>query len=297
MKSIWALLQLMRPANIVTAIADILLGFAAAGAITAFFEAGQLFQTPFASALFWLVVSTIGLYGGGVVMNDVFDMELDKVERPERPLPRGIISLHLAMVFGIFLLALGVVAAAQVGSIPATIAGSIAFLAVLYDAFGKHQEYLGPLNMGLCRSLNLALGMSVLPFNGNNVWLLLIPVIYISGITRISQGEVHGYDKRGQYMGLAAYVLVFILAFLFSTQKQFSLFFLILLALAILPPLFKAIKTSNPQDIGKAVKAGVLSLIILNATLAVGFVNWQYGLFMLFLLPISMALSRFFAVT
>jgi 4-hydroxybenzoate polyprenyltransferase len=65
-----ASLELMRPANIVTAFSDILAGFAAAGG--ALYILGGDSNSQFAG-LGWLLVSTFGLYGGGVVMNDVFD--------------------------------------------------------------------------------------------------------------------------------------------------------------------------------------------------------------------------------
>ena len=80
-KRLIAYLQLMRPANIITAWADILLGYAAAGAVTV-----GINNLDFV-ALGWLILATTGLYGGGVVFNDVFDAELDAVERPERALP------------------------------------------------------------------------------------------------------------------------------------------------------------------------------------------------------------------
>ncbi|MGB5715256.1 MAG: polyprenyltransferase, partial [Waterburya sp.] len=53
-QSIWAYLQLMRPANITTAWADILLGYAAAGVID---ENNLSFVT-----LGWLILATTGLY-------------------------------------------------------------------------------------------------------------------------------------------------------------------------------------------------------------------------------------------
>ncbi len=78
-------LQLARPANIITAIADIIAGIAIAT-----FSFPSLVIKPF--EVFLLSVSTIGLYGGGIVFNDIFDLELDKIERPERILPTGKIS-------------------------------------------------------------------------------------------------------------------------------------------------------------------------------------------------------------
>jgi len=73
--------------------------------------------------------------------------------------------------------------------------------------------------------------------------------------------------------------------------------FVALFAGRVLLPFIKAIREPNPDQIRTAVKAGVLSLIVLDATLAAGFAGWPYGLLVLSLLPISMALAQMFAVT
>ena len=65
-----AYLQLTRPANIITAIADILAGVAIA---TFSFSIDEIDPTK----VILLCISTIGLYGGGIVFNDIFDLELD----------------------------------------------------------------------------------------------------------------------------------------------------------------------------------------------------------------------------
>ena len=89
----------MRPANIITSVADVLAGIAISG-----YLANENFFESYLSPIFLLIISTIGLYGGGVVFNDVFDAELDKIERPERPIPKGIISIKEASFLGIILL-------------------------------------------------------------------------------------------------------------------------------------------------------------------------------------------------
>ena len=42
-----------------------------------------------------------------MVLNDVFDLEIDRRERPERPLPSGRVSLRAARLLGWTLLVLG----------------------------------------------------------------------------------------------------------------------------------------------------------------------------------------------
>jgi 4-hydroxybenzoate polyprenyltransferase len=65
----------------------------------------------------------------------------------------------------------------------------------------------------------------------------------------------------------------------------------------IFPPLLKALATQDPKLIGKSVKAAVISLIIVNASIASAFSGWPIGLVVLILLPISLWLAKKFAVT
>src|SRR5688572_17489852 len=127
----------MRPANIVTAIADILAGIIISG----YLALPEYSLVP----VFLLVLTTIGLYGGGVVFNDVFDAELDKVERPERPIPSGLVSKKNATVLALVLLVMAIVAASFVHtggllSLPVLFAIIIAIAAVVYDKWGKHHS-------------------------------------------------------------------------------------------------------------------------------------------------------------
>ena len=253
-------------------------------------------------ALGWLVLSTIGLYGGGIVFNDVFDADLDRVERPERPIPRGDASVRGSSILAALLLAVGVLSAAQVSVLSAIIAAVVAALAVLYNAWGKHQLLFGPINMGLCRGGNLLLGVSAIPATVPTLWFLsLIPIIYIAAITMISRGEVHGGHRAALWGGVGMYSLVIAgllaLAITVSVSVEVVIPFLLLFGFLIYPPLVKALRVGEPRYIGLAVKAGVLSLIVLDAALAAVFAGWLYGVCVLLLLPVSRWLAGRFAVT
>lgn len=297
-----AYLRLMRPANIVTAVADIMMGFAASGALYSLTLWDNGFMPEYLQPLGWLVLATIGLYGGGVVFNDVFDADLDKVERPERPIPSGKASIAGASILGALLLVFGILAAWQVSEISAGIALSIALLALLYDWKGKHHKLLGPVNMGACRGGNLLLGVSAIPAMVESLWFIaLIPIVYIAAITMVSRGEVHGGNTGALKGALFMYLLVFAGIFSLGMLPQFNLVysipFLLLFAYLIFPPLVRAMPAKEPKLIMKAVKAGILSLIVLNASIAAGFAGWQYGLVVLLLLPISLYIARNFSVT
>jgi 4-hydroxybenzoate polyprenyltransferase len=299
---LFAYLQLTRPANVVTAIADIWAGFAIAGAWDDLLVDVALGGGSFWANLAWLSLSTIGLYAGGVVFNDVFDAKLDAVERPERPIPSGRADQKTAAWMSFLLLLMGVFAAAQVSMLSAGIATGVAVLAVVYDAWGKHQFWIGPINMGLCRTGNLLLGISVSPILLEKYFLVgLIPLVYVAAITMISRGEVHGKNKKALYLGFGMYVAIIgailVLAYFQSPGFWFVLPFLGLLGYMIFPPLSKAIATQDPKLIGKSVKAAVISLIIVNASIASAFSGWPIGLVVLILLPISLWLAKKFAVT
>jgi 4-hydroxybenzoate polyprenyltransferase len=285
-------LRLMRPANIVTAIADILAGVAISG---------YMLHEYSLSSILWLVLSTIGLYGGGVVLNDVFDAELDKVERPERPIPSGIFSVMEGGLLGSILLGIGIIAAWQVSMISGILAMAITIAAVVYDKWGKHHSFLGPLNMGLCRGLNLLLGMSIVPMAVSNYWFFsLIPIMYVAAITMISRGEVHGGNKNVLYGAASLYALVMI-SILFVSFKNLALLptcvFVALWAFVVFSALKNAINQPVGKLIGKAVKAGVIALIIMNAAWASAFGLTFMALVIIGLLPVSILLAKVFAVT
>jgi 4-hydroxybenzoate polyprenyltransferase len=302
MNIIIAHIRLMRPANIVTAIADILAGFAVSGAALQLFSSEIYGSTSLLNSVLWLILSTIGLYGGGIVFNDVFDAKLDRKERPERPIPSGKASVVSAGILGIILLAIGITAAWQVSTLSGIIALAVAALAVLYDAWGKYQLIFGPVNMGLCRGGNLLLGVSAIPAAVQDLWFLaLIPIIYIAAITMISRGEVHGGNRKALAGGIIMYgiiiLVLIILSFLSDIVWWQVLPFVLLFSFLIFPPLIKALKKQEPQLIGKAVKAGVLSLIVLNATIASAFAGWVFGVIVLLLLPVSLVIAKKFSVT
>jgi len=289
-------LRLMRPANIVTAIADILAGVAISGFLGSQVSSYLDHLLP----VICMCLATIGLYGGGVVFNDVMDAQLDKVERPERPIPSGVISLTQAIVLGSYLLLVGILAAFTVGRITGYLALGITLSALVYDKWGKHLAW-GPVNMGLCRGLNLLMGISiVVPALNKYWWIGLIPVVYIAAVTAISRGEVHGGNTRTLRITAVLYALVYstILALAaINGHIIIAIPFVILFAFMINQPLINAIKEPSGPNIGKAVKGGIIALIAMNAAWVAAFSTLPHALLVLILLPLSLLMARAFAVT
>ncbi len=284
-----ALLELTRPPNLLTAAADVLAGFGAA-ALTA------------PAALPWLVAASVCLYAGGVTLNDLLDRRLDAAERPERPLPSRRASPREAAALAAALLVGGVALALAASPASAAVAVLIAACAALYDAWAKHRRLAGPAVMGACRGLNLLLGLSAAPALLAQRWpLAAIPALYVAAITTASGGEVRGGTRRALLVALALFGLAGVaLVALAAGAPPASLAavpFLLLLGWRVAPALRRAWLTPDAGSLRALVRAAVIGLILLDATIAARYTGVLYPLAILALLPLTGWLARAFAVT
>ena len=282
------ILELLRPANVATALADVLAGFAVAGL-------SDLRALP------WLLLSTGCLYAGGVVLNDVFDRDLDRVERPDRPIPSGRVPVQVAATIGAVLLVVGVLSATRATTLAGIIAGTIAALALLYDAWGKRHSTVAPVNMGLCRAFNLLLGIAAVPAAVRTNWPIgLIPLFYIVGVTVLSRGEVHGGSRRAATLALlssTAALFALLLVAVRSADGMIAVLLAIVVFWRVLPPFWRAWHTPRPEIIRAAVKRGVLSLVLVDATIGGAHGGLVYAAVILAIGFLAGWLARMFAVT
>jgi 4-hydroxybenzoate polyprenyltransferase len=298
-----AALALLRPANVATALADVLAGAAVGTSAAATAPPG----------LGWLLLSTAGLYAGGVVLNDVFDREIDARERPERPIPSGRVQAWQAAALGAALLGIGIAAGLAVGPVPAGVAAATVAAVLVYDAWGKHHPFMGPLNMGLCRALNLMLGVAIVPSALVWAWPLgLLPLTYIAAVTMVSRGEVHGGRRPViaaatalvSLVGLGLVVIALGGAAITVTaridtplHRLWALALATALLLRVIPTFLRAAATSAPADIRHAVRTGVLSLVLLDAVIAASYAGIMSSLAVLATGALAWWLARLFAVT
>lgn len=291
MSKIRAFAELTRPANVVTALSDIMAGLAIVGFVFG------LLDYQFYPALF-LGISSMCLYAGGVVFNDVFDHELDSIERPERALPSGRINRSEAIFGGILLLSLGIFLAFWQSRLSGIVAIFITLFALFYDWKGKHMRIFGPINMGLCRAFNLLLGMSVYELGVlEHFPVIAIPLIYIAAITLVSRGEVHGGKAITLYFAGFLFLVVHASQLFFAEKIEFAFIFVLAHFILIFRKLRIAIENPVGKNIGLTVKTGVLTLILMNAAWVASSGQWIVALFVLALLPVSLGLAKKFAVT
>jgi len=293
MKKAFAYLRLVRPANMVTAIGDVLAGVAIAGR----FESG--FDKTWVNILL-LCLSTMFLYAGGAVYNDVFDADTDAFTHPERPIPSGAITAGQGKRFGFILLLIGI-ALAGAGSEPGGfIALGIVFFAIIYDKWGKHNLIMGPLYLGICRGLNLVLGISLVQFELQKWCLLgLVPIIYTYAVALIGRGGSSDRNRQNLQIGGLLYAAVIgAILYLanFYGELELTGIFLIAFALMIIIPLSSALQYPSSANIAKAARAGVRSLILMDAAWAITFESWIAAAMIVCLFFISLWLSKFFPI-
>jgi 4-hydroxybenzoate polyprenyltransferase len=168
--------QLMRLPNVFTAVADPLAGWLVVGG-----------GAP-AWHLVALAVASASLYTSGIVFNDVFDYRRDCRERPERPLPRGAVSVRVAGILGAGLLLAGLAFAALAGNVAFGVALFIAAMVFFYNAWARRFARLGPLALGACRFANFLLGMRCCP---PRLWIAPAALgLYVTALSFVAAREV-----------------------------------------------------------------------------------------------------------
>jgi 4-hydroxybenzoate polyprenyltransferase len=268
-KTIVAYLQLVRLPNVVTAAADSLAGW-------------LLVTGSLAAPEQWLplLAASMLLYASGMMLNDVFDFEIDREERPGRPLPSGRVSRRTAAWLGGLGLALGPSLALASGSVGSGLLAAALALTILgYDAALK-RNWIGPVAMGTCRGLNLLLGTSHAAASGGPVaWIAALAYgIFVAGITVASRSEAKGGGRSFLVAALGIELTAILaLAGVGFSSARFpnassdrpvipleGLFVLALVALAQCMAAVRAIDRPIPAHIQKYVKTGILSLVWLH---------------------------------
>jgi 4-hydroxybenzoate polyprenyltransferase len=280
MRRVKPYLQLVRLPNLFTAAADPLAGWLLVGGRLIDPVGRPVALAPIVGGLIPLVGAGVASYAAGMILNDVFDYEVDRIERPGRPLPSGKVSRRVAAVAGFALLILGLTLSLVAGTTSFFVAVALAVCILGYDG-GLKRTLMGPQVMGACRSLNLLLGMSLAPaLGGPPGWLAAFAFgLFVTGVTWISRDEAtaEAGQTRGVLVGMVvqnlALVLLVVAAGLFPPISDkvpgflcwgIGLAVLAGTAWAINRADLRALRETSPATLQGAVKKGVLSLIWLD---------------------------------
>jgi len=297
-------LLLVRLPNVFTAPSNILTGYFAV-VLPSFAGLSNLYIMMLSSAL---------LYISGIVFNDYFDIEVDRKERPFRPLASGRVSKRKAFTIAAAAMIAANVLAFTVSTISLIVALILCATIISYD-YRLNQSTAGPVMMGSTRFLNIFLGASpalagILFSNNNNNFLLLrlvlvsmLMLLYVLAISILSKMEI-GETTRPKRTIIRAFIIIFAVIGSILFARFFTIFHIdlvpsLVLFAGIVIITFKRtlFEDYSPKGIQKAIKTLVLSIIILDSIFISGTTNIYYGLATLLLIIPSIVLARKLYVT
>lgn len=295
-------LQLIRVPNLFTVPGDPLAGFLLA------YGAANNGHALLDSRAAMAVLASLCLYSAGLVLNDLLDLEEDRRERPDRPLPSGAVPVRAAKIVCGVLTFIGLVAMTLVAGTDGSIAAIALTLCIgFYNGFAKRVPVLGALMMGACRGGSVMLGSvaclgKILP--------IPVPVfagavgitLYIAAVTNLARHETRASAPlSAKLLPIVPVVLLLMLAHRFTGPVLHS-FATTAFAMALVfvateeGKLFREVAPPLPPIIGGFIRA----LLPLQAALCVVFpwsVQARYtAIALLVLLPIARwAGQRFYA--
>lgn len=275
-------------------------------------------------ALALAVLASVMTYWGGMILNDVVDLEEDRLTRTGRPLVQGRVSPVIAGHIGnamllvapiVVLLATNLFQHQPLWMGAAFLASMVLSLSVrAYDSSLKH-TLAGPLLMGTCRALNIVMvGCVMLSVSGAEAVmpraLLCMAAgvgVYIVGITVFARREESESQPSGLGLGLvlevAGFGLIAALPYLSHDEIpgrwQIDPFraYPVLIALIGLTVVNRGVQAlSHPvsRKVQLAVKHAILTLILLDAAVAsLSAGPWFGGAVALLLLPALAVGARF----
>ena len=257
----WA--ELLRLPNIFTAVADPLAGALVMGA--GWHQTGEILVVMLASACY---------YTGGMALNDWNDYRRDVIERPQRPLPSKRISRWRALIAAVLLLCTGQTLTSALDPAVGGVSVLLLVCIVLYDVLMKNIP-IAPAIMGTARGLNLLMGMTIMNTvaHAPHFYPAVALCLYVTGITVFARREAGPSRKEQLLVGagfMALGLLMLALLWLFFVEKvgvAAGELWVLLLAAAIAYTAIQAILTPAPVRIQRAVKVGVLGIIVFDAAL------------------------------
>ncbi len=145
---------------------------------------------PSGGLLTLAIVAGCLVYAGGATLNDVFDAGFDRERRPERAIPRGVISRAGAAWLGGVEMALGL--AALIIFAGASVVWAVALAACILAYDWLHKRWIGSVVlMAGCRVL-LALTLATIPshsFTPPLLWWIGALFVYIVTLSLIARWE------------------------------------------------------------------------------------------------------------
>jgi UbiA prenyltransferase family len=284
-------LILVRLPNLFTLPSNILVGFVIVSALT---------QTTYVQVLLLVTISILH-YCVGIILNDLCDFNIDKKERPYRPLPSGKISRKIAIALVTIFSFLALTLSLIVG-IPTLVISSILFAIIFgYDKYLKN-TWAGPFTIASARVMNIMLGVSVNINSASSnpqfvilTFVLTITFFYVTLIGYMSRFEIHGFSNNVKlFLTPAVIAMIISSIILFTLTGFFKYDSLVILALFsfIMFMTFHKIHKKDSLGIQQIIQNMILSIIVLDSTFLSGIRGIEMGLIVLVLLAPMLVFAK-----
>jgi len=145
-------------------------------------------------------VTGFTLAAASMAINDYYDMEIDKVNEPGRPLPDGVIKPREALVFAALLTMVGLAAAVSTSLSCLGLAAVAWVVAVSYNTRGKQTGLPGNCLVGACVAIPFLYGSIIVRDSLDQTALLFAAMAFLSITGReVAKGivDVEGDKTRG----------------------------------------------------------------------------------------------------
>jgi geranylgeranylglycerol-phosphate geranylgeranyltransferase len=149
-------IEILRPINCLMGALTILIGLLNT-------RAGIPFNTLLTNIILG-VLTYFFLAGAGMVINDYYDYEIDKINRPQRPIPRGSITLNQAKLLYVIYISLGIalsifnVLIFHLSFFIIIIAVIFGLIGLIYAKWGKRSGFLGNIIVSVSFSIGMIYG-------------------------------------------------------------------------------------------------------------------------------------------
>jgi len=162
-------------------------------------------RAPTIQELYLGFLTAFFLTSAAFVLNDYVDVEIDRVNSPHKPLPKGTISMNAALIYGISLSTLGLLFPFLL-SIDVFFLASFTFIiSLLYNLYGKKTGFPGNLMVSFSMAITIVFGAFIVDRAMNSVPMTIFFLIFLSNTGReITKGiaDVEG-DKRKNVKSVA----------------------------------------------------------------------------------------------
>ncbi len=163
MKKIIAIVEISRPVNVLITFAVV---------IVAAIICSDTFQ--FSTEIFLAAISAAVVAGGGNIINDYFDYEIDKINRPNRPLPSSLITKRETLSLYFLLVALSIILSLYISIEAVAIVLATNVLLYFYSSTLKKIPLIGNLVISACTALAFIYGGIVV----GNIYSAIIPAVF-----------------------------------------------------------------------------------------------------------------------